>query len=147
EVGPPFASFPTIVNGQAYPETAAPPTGAFADLASHKLIWRGVGPTATTPPLKGQGIGNAQPKPNVQPTPVCVGPNPNPGGPNLDAPGSLTNAKANKGVAHDQDVVTAADGQNHTQQFATFKDGFGEHAYIHQYISGTMGTEHVSLGD
>jgi len=142
EVGPPFDNFQTIVSGQPYPELGNNPPPVIpgeqlSDLANHKLTWRGVGPNATTPPLKGQGLKPPQSKP--------VGANA--GGPKLDALGSLTNSKAQTGVAHDQDVVTAADGQSQAQQFQTFMGGLGEHSYIHQYISGTMGTEHVSLGD
>ncbi len=138
KVGPPFDTFQTIVKGQAYPElgggSESPP---FSDRAGHTVIWRAVGPNATTPPLKGQGL-NIQQKPSGA----------NSGGPKVDAPGNLTNALAETGVGNDQDVVTAADGQSQAGQFKNFLKGLGGgHNYIHQYISGTLGTEHVSLGD
>jgi hypothetical protein len=88
------------------------------------------------PPLQGAGLQNAQQKPGASagvPNPVTLA--------NLQAPGNA------KGVAPDQDVLSAADGQNQTDQFATFKEGIAEHNYVHQYINGTIGTEHVSLGD
>jgi len=136
EVGPPFDNFQTIVSGQAYPETLSPPGSVLADLPNHKLIWRAVGPQASTPPLQGQGLQNAQSKPGASA-----------GAPNPVTLANLQSAGPAKGVAPDQNVVSAADGQNQSKQFATFMKGVVEHNYVHQYIDGTMGTEHVSLGD
>ncbi len=134
EAGPPFQNFGTIVNGQTYPEVGGAATGDLADLPSHKLLWRGVGPQ---PGLTGSSFGGPVVKPGASP-----------GAPRM---GTLADAQGATAVAPDSVLITAADALSHAQQFngaaSSFMKGLGAHNYIHQYISGTMGTEHVSLGD
>jgi hypothetical protein len=142
DTGAPFLNFPTIVSGQAYPELGGAggliPTGNLADLPSHTVIWRAVGP-AGVDPTKAGAEASAERKP-VPPTP-----DPNTGGPNIV---SLTDAASKKGVALDTNILTAADGLSFKSQFSTFTTALlGSHNYIHQYMSGTEGTEHVSSGD
>src|SRR5437773_756966 len=62
---------------------------------------------------------------------------------------SRTVAQATQGaaVAPDSDVITAGDALPQDQQFGAFKDAITGHNYIHQYLSGTIGTEHVASGD
>ena len=138
EAAPPFDNFKTIVSGQTYPElgggTPDPPSD-HADLPSHKLLWRAVGPEPSGT-LKGSAFGGPFDKSAVGAT---AGP------PKLS---TVADAAADKAVAPDNDVLTSADGLAQTAQFATFlKNLGGGHNYIHQYLNGSMGTEHVSLAD
>jgi hypothetical protein len=138
DCGTPFNNFPTIVAGQAYPELnndTTINTGALADRTGHNFMWRAVGPG---------GVPATNTNPEAQAT-QKPGLNPNLGGPAIV---SLATAPSGGGVASDSDILTAADGQSHTTQFSNFrKNVAGSHNYIHQYMSGTEGTEHVATGD
>jgi len=138
DAGAPFANFGTIVSGQPYPELGGnAETGTHADLPGHTVIWRAVGPSGV-PATNISGAVGATPKP-VPPTP-----DPNTGGPLV---GTVAQATDGAAVATDSDVVTAGDALPQDQQFDAFKDAITGHNYIHQYLSGTIGTEHVASGD
>ena len=151
DTGAPLTNFPTIVRGQVYQELSSPPIGPFADLPGHTFLWRAVGPDGVDPTKAGP-LTNAEPKP-VPPTA-----DPNTGGPLIV---SLVDASNNKGVALDSVLLTAADGgtclstaaqtqiNSDADRFGCFRKNAlaGSHNYIHQYMSGTEGTEHVASGD
>src|SRR5439155_7556834 len=158
EAGPPFATFPTIIAGKTnYPELQVPglvPSGNLADRPSHQLLWRAVGP-AGVPATNQNPVAIAAPKTGILA---------NPGGPHIV---SLADAALGKGVALDSDILTAADGTTcltdgsaigtffpvgssvgSPDSFKCFQTALaGSHMYIHQYMSGTEGTEHVATGD
>jgi hypothetical protein len=144
DAGAPFAAFGTIVNGGVPPagtvlKAGVTLSGPLADLPGHNVIWRAVGPS-------GVPVTNQNPTASATPKPVPPTAQPNSGGPLI---ASLADALLGKGVALDSDVLTAADAiANQDDRFKTFAKGLnGPHNYLHQYLSGTIGTEHISLGD